>query len=71
MEHKGYLYKCRTYGTVLLPSTMVNQCCGYGSGIRCLFDPWIPDQGRVKNQDSDPDEQPGSYFRERRNSFLS
>ncbi len=21
------------------------QCCGSGSGIRCLFDPWIPDLG--------------------------
>jgi hypothetical protein len=20
-----------------------NQCCGSGSGIRCLFDPWIRD----------------------------
>jgi hypothetical protein len=26
------------------------QCCG--SGIRCLFDPWIRDPGWVKNQDS-------------------
>jgi hypothetical protein len=32
-------------------------CCGSGSGIRCLFDPWIRD------------EQPGSYFRELRNNF--
>jgi hypothetical protein len=22
-----------------------NQCCGSGSGIRCLFDPWIRDPG--------------------------
>jgi hypothetical protein len=41
------------------------QCCG--SGIRCLFDPWIWDPGWVKSQDPDPgsrirDEQPGSYF---------
>jgi hypothetical protein len=27
-----------------------NQCCG--SGIRCLFNPWIRDGG--KNQDPDP-----------------
>jgi hypothetical protein len=20
----------------------LEQCCGSGSGIRCLFDPWIP-----------------------------
>jgi hypothetical protein len=48
-----------------------SQCCGSGirdpgSGIRCLFDPWIRDPGsgafltgiRIR------DEQPGSYFRE-------
>jgi hypothetical protein len=27
------------------------QCCG--SGIQCLFDPWIRDPGWVKNQDPD------------------
>jgi hypothetical protein len=32
------------------------QCCG--SGIRCLFDPWIRD------------EQPESYFRELRNHYF-
>ncbi len=31
-----------------------SQCCGSGSGIRCLFDPWIRDQGWVKNQDLNP-----------------
>ncbi len=25
-----------------------------GSGIRCLFDPWIRDPGWVKNQGPDP-----------------
>jgi hypothetical protein len=25
-----------------------------GSGIRCLVDPWIPDPGWVKIQDTDP-----------------
>jgi hypothetical protein len=30
------------------------QCCGSGSGIRCLFDPWIRDPGWVNNQDPDP-----------------
>jgi hypothetical protein len=30
------------------------QCCGSGSVIRCLFDPWIRDPGWVKNLDSDP-----------------
>jgi hypothetical protein len=27
------------------------QCCEAGSGIRCLFDPWILDPGWVKNPD--------------------
>jgi hypothetical protein len=30
------------------------QCCGSGSRIRCLFDPWIRDPGWVKSQDPDP-----------------
>ncbi len=25
-----------------------------GSGIRCLFDPWIRDPGWVRSQDPDP-----------------
>ncbi len=28
--------------------------CGSGSGIRCLFYPWIRDPGWVKNQDPNP-----------------
>jgi hypothetical protein len=28
--------------------------CGSGSGIRCLFDPWIWEPGWVKNQVPDP-----------------
>jgi hypothetical protein len=44
--------------------------------IRCLFDPWIRDPGWVKKQDQDPGskiqvENPGSYFREFRNNFLT
>jgi hypothetical protein len=31
------------------------QCCGSGSGIRCLFEPWIRDTEWVKNQDPDPE----------------
>ncbi len=31
------------------------QCCGSGSGIRCLFDPWF---------------RPESYFRELKNNFF-
>jgi hypothetical protein len=30
------------------------QCCGSGSGIRCLFDPWIRDPGWIESQDPDP-----------------
>jgi hypothetical protein len=29
------------------------QCCGSGSGIRCLFDLWIRYPGWVKSQDPD------------------
>jgi hypothetical protein len=29
------------------------QCCGSGSGIRCLFDPWIRDPGMVESQHPD------------------
>ena len=29
-------------------------CCGSGSGIWCLFYPWIRDPGWVKNQDPVP-----------------
>jgi hypothetical protein len=36
------------------------QCCG--SGIRCLFEPWIWDTGWVKIMIRIRDEQPGSYF---------
>ncbi len=43
------------------------QCCGSGSGIRCLFDLWIRDPGWVKKSGSRAgirirDEKPGSYF---------
>jgi hypothetical protein len=30
------------------------QCCGSGSGIRCLFYPWVRDPGLGKNRDPDP-----------------
>jgi hypothetical protein len=45
-----------------------NQCCG--SGIRCLFDPWIRDPGWVEVSIRIRDEQPGSYFLELRNHFF-
>ncbi len=37
-----------------------DQCCGSGSGIRCLFDPWIWDPGWLENQDPDPGSGSGS-----------
>ncbi len=47
------------------------QCCGPGSGIRCLFDPWIRDPGWVKKiRIRIRDERPGLYFRKLRNNFL-
>jgi hypothetical protein len=42
----GYVY-CIIYEAF-------TQCCGPGSGIRCLFDPWIRDPGWVKSQHPDP-----------------
>jgi hypothetical protein len=32
----------------------VDQCCGSGSGIRYLFDPWIRDPRWVESQHPDP-----------------
>ncbi len=49
------------------------QCCGSGSGIRCLFDPLDPGSGMGRKSASGSgirDEQPGSYFLELRNHFL-
>jgi hypothetical protein len=42
-----------------------------GSGIGCLFDPWIRDPGWEKVSIRIRDEQPGSYFLELRNHFFS
>jgi hypothetical protein len=46
------------------------QCCGSGSGIGCLFDPWIRDPGWEKVSIRIRDEQPRSYFLELRNHFF-
>ncbi len=46
---------------------------GPGSGIRCLFEPWIQDPGWVKKSRSRygiRDELPGSYFRDLKKQFL-
>jgi hypothetical protein len=50
-------------------------CSGSGSGIWCLFDPWIWDPGWEKNQDPDLGSRSwinnqGSYFRELKNQFF-
>jgi hypothetical protein len=42
-----------------------------GSGIGCLFDPWIRDPGWEKVSIRIRDEQPGSYFLELRNNFFA
>ena len=42
-----------------------------GSGIGCLFDPWIRDPGWEKVRIRIRDEQPGSYFLELRNHFFA
>jgi hypothetical protein len=47
--------------------TKYPQCCGFGSGIRCLFDLGIRDGEKIMIRIRD--EQPGSYFRELRNNF--
>ncbi len=45
---------CSIVSQVGLFYSCLKQCCGSGSGIRCLFDPWIRDPGWVRNQDPDP-----------------
>ncbi len=45
------------------------QCCG--SGIRCLFDPWIREGRKSASGSGIRDEQPGSYFLELRNHFFA
>jgi hypothetical protein len=46
------------------------QCCGSGSGIRCLFDPGIRDGRKSASGSGIRDEQPGSYFLELKNQFF-
>jgi hypothetical protein len=40
--------------TLQLGKKRVNQCCGSGSRIRCVLDPWIRDPVWVKSKDPDP-----------------
>ncbi len=48
--------------------SQASTCCGSGSGIRCLFDPWIREPGSGMGKKIRI--QPRSYFREHRNHFL-
>ncbi len=57
----------RRWARVLSFRIKYAQCCVTGSGIRCLFDPWIrePGSGMGKKSGSGSgirDEQPESYF---------
>jgi hypothetical protein len=42
-----------------------------GSGIGCLFDPWIRDGRKSASGSGIRDEHPGSYFLELRNNFFA
>jgi len=53
----NWKYKCSIYEHGIHVSYLRNQCCGSGSGIRCIIDPWIRDLGWLKSQD--PDRDPG------------
>jgi hypothetical protein len=46
------------------------QCCGSGSGIRCLVDPWIRDGEKSGSGFEIRDEQPGSYLLQLRNNIF-
>jgi hypothetical protein len=41
-EHEELLW---THADACLERYRTGQCCGSGSGIRCLFDPWLSDPG--------------------------
>jgi hypothetical protein len=51
--------------------TSQRQCCGSGSGIGCLFDPWIRDGRNSASGSGIRDKQPGSYFLELRNHIFA
>ncbi len=42
LRERGWGEPIRTKGRTIC---YISQCCGSGSGIRCLFDPWIRDPG--------------------------
>ncbi len=43
------------FGKVCSAFETIYQCCGSGSGIRCLFDPWIRDPEQVFSRSRIPD----------------
>ncbi len=45
-------------------------CCGSGSGIQCLFDPWLQIRNGKKSGSGIRNEHPRSFSWELRNSFL-
>jgi hypothetical protein len=62
------------YGTAVYVDILkrcLDQCCGSGSGIGCLFDPGIRDGRKSASGSGIRDEQPGPYFLELRNHFFS
>ncbi len=42
LRERGWGEPIRTKGRIIC---YISHCCGSGSGIRCLFDPWIRDPG--------------------------
>ncbi len=55
-RHPGKFESVPINGTCFHANKMLPfyQCCGSGSGIWCLFDPWIRDPGWVESQHPDP-----------------
>ncbi len=49
-----YWYLSHHYAVRFSSDNIITSFCRSGSGIRCLFDPWIRDPGWVKNQDPIP-----------------
>ncbi len=57
--------------TVYVYSVLRIRIRDLGSGIGCLFEPWIRDGRKSASGSGIRDEQPGSYFLELRNHFFA
>jgi hypothetical protein len=68
---RSYRIFLPTYMAGLILPSSVWHYCGSGSGIGCLFDPWIRDGRKSASGSGIRDEQPGSYFLELRNHFFA